>query len=115
MEELYASHHVFAFPTFREPMGGVFFEAMRWGLPVITADYGGPQAIVDAASGVRIPVTNPEQFPRDLADIIRALAGDPARLQAMADGARDRMASIGDWDTKALDTLALYREVIASR
>jgi glycosyltransferase involved in cell wall biosynthesis len=115
VEELYASHHVFAFPTFREPMGGVFFEAMRWGLPVITADYGGPQAIVDAASGVRVPVTNPEQFPRDLADIIRALASDPARLQAMADGARDRMASIGDWNTKALDTLALYREVMASR
>lgn len=114
VEELYASHHAFAFPTFREPMGGVFFEAMRWGLPVITADYGGPQAIVDARSGVRIPVTTPEQFPRDIADAIQALARDPARLQRLAEGARNRMSMIGDWDAKAQDTILLYRSVMAS-
>lgn len=113
VEALYASHHIFAFPTFREPMGGVFFEAMRWNLPVVTADYGGPQAIVDEASGVRIPVTNPEQFPKDIAAVIRDLAGDPARLAAYSQGVRQRMDSLGDWDDKARDTIALYRQVMS--
>lgn len=112
VEALYATHHVFAFPTFREPMGGVFFEAMRWGLPVVTADYGGPQAIVDDASGIRIPVTDPVQFPTDIANAIRGLAGDPVRLQSLAAGARQRMSGLGDWDDKARDTIALYREIV---
>lgn len=112
VEDLYATHHVFAFPTFREPMGGVFFEAMRWSLPVVTADYGGPQAIVDEASGVRIPVTDPTQFPQDIAATLRALANDPARLASYSDGARRRMAALGDWDAKALDTIALYQQIV---
>jgi glycosyltransferase involved in cell wall biosynthesis len=111
VEELYATHHVFAFPTFREPMGGVFFEAMRWGLPVVTADYGGPQAIVDEASGVRVPVTDPVRFPSDIAAVLRALAADPARLASLAAGSHRRMASLGDWDDKARATIALYREI----
>lgn len=115
VEELYASHHVFAFPTFREPMGGVFFEAMRWGLPVVTADYGGPQAIVDEGSGVRIPVTTPARFPQDIAAAIRELAADPARLARYSNGVRRRMSSLGDWDDKARDTVALYREIMRDR
>ena len=37
VEGHYAAADVFCFPSFREPMGGVFFEAMAHGLPVITA------------------------------------------------------------------------------
>ncbi|PZQ55955.1 MAG: gylcosyl transferase-like protein [Phenylobacterium zucineum] len=115
VERLYASHHVFTFPTFREPMGGVFFEAMRWGLPVVTADYGGPQAIVDEASGVRVPVTTPEQFPKDIAAVLRELVADPERLAGYAQGVRRRMADLGDWDGKARDTIALYRQIMRDR
>jgi glycosyltransferase involved in cell wall biosynthesis len=114
VERLYATHHLFAFPTFREPMGGVFFEAMRWGLPVITGDYGGPQAIVDQASGIRIPVTDPVQYPMDIAAAIRALAGDPQRLASLAEGSRNRMAQLGDWPDKARDTVELYRTIVRS-
>lgn len=115
VEDLYASHHVFAFPSFREPMGGVFFEAMRWGLPVVTADYGGPQAIVDAASGVRVAVTDPVRFAADLATTIRRLAADPVRLTALSAGASKRMRDLGDWDAKAGDTISLYRQIMRPR
>lgn len=114
VEELYATHHVFAFPTFREPMGGVFFEAMRWGLPVVTADYGGPQAIVDESCGIRLPLTDAVRFPSEIAAVIRDLAQDPPRLAALAAGARQRMSKLGDWDDKARDTVALYREIATS-
>lgn len=111
VEGLYASHHVFAFPTFREPMGGVFFEAMRWGLPVVTADYGGPKAIVDENSGICVPVSDPVQYPVDIAAAVRELATNPSRLAALSEGAHHRIRALGNWDDKARDTIALYREI----
>lgn len=111
VEALYASSHIFTFPTFREPMGGVFFEAMRWALPVVTADYGGPQAIVDDASGVRVPVSAPPQFAQDIATAIRDLAQDPARLERLSQGSARRIAGLGTWDDKARDTIELYHSI----
>ena len=55
IEDLYRSHDVFLFPSFREPAGGVLYEAMRHGLPVITAARGGPDYIVDDTCGLRVP------------------------------------------------------------
>lgn len=114
VEELYATHDVFAFPSFREPMGGVFFEAMRWGLPIIAARRGGPEAIVDEHSGVFVDVMTPEALATDLAGVIRALANDPDRVRALSDGSRARLASFGTWDDKAARMVALYQDVIAT-
>ncbi|MBC7740476.1 MAG: glycosyltransferase, partial [Candidatus Saccharibacteria bacterium] len=61
IEELYRTHDVFLFPSFREPAGGVLYEAMRNALPIITAARGGPDFIVDDSCGFRIPVTTPDQ------------------------------------------------------
>ena len=46
VEALYESHDLFCFPSFREPAGGVLYEAMRHGLPVITTDRGGPRGTI---------------------------------------------------------------------
>ena len=108
----YAAADVFCFPSFREPMGGVLFEAMEYGLPVITAAYGGPDFIVDDRSGLRLPVETPDQFARAIAAAIRTLALDPARRLALGRGARDRIVEIGTWEDKAQQTLALYRDVL---
>lgn len=114
VEELYAESDVFCFPSFREPMGGVFFEAMAHGLPVITAGYGGPDFIVDDSAGIRIPPTDPESFAEGIAAAIRALAEDPARRLALGAGAMARLQSFGTWDDKAEAMLALYRQAIAA-
>jgi glycosyltransferase involved in cell wall biosynthesis len=111
----YRAADVFCFPSFREPMGGVFFEAMEWGLPVIAAARGGPDFIIDDASGLRLPVETPEQFARDIAGAIRKLAMDPDLRQRLGQGARARIASFGTWEEKAAQTIALYREILAER
>lgn len=108
----YAAADVFCFPSFREPMGGVFFEAMEHGLPVITAARGGPDFIIDDSSGIRIAVTTPEQFASDIAAAIRALALDPARRLALGRGARARLLSFGTWQDKAQATVAMYRALL---
>jgi len=111
----YRAADVFCFPSFREPMGGVFFEAMEWGLPVITAARGGPDFIVDDASGIRLPVETPEAFARAIADAIRRLATDPALRRRLGQGARARVQGFGTWDDKARDMVATYRDLIAAR
>jgi glycosyltransferase involved in cell wall biosynthesis len=111
VEALYAGHDAFVFPSFREPAGGVLYEAMRHGLPVITAARGGPDFIVDDNSGLRLPVTTPDRHACAIADAIRALHGNPARLAALGAGARARVLAQGLWPAKARRLVALYHDL----
>lgn len=113
IEDLYRSHDVFVFPSFREPAGGVLYEAMRHGLPVITAARGGPDFIIDDSCGLRIPVTTPERFASDIAAAIRVLAGAPDRIAQLGAAARDKVATQGLWPAKAARMVALYESIVS--
>lgn len=112
IERLYASHDVFVFPSFREPAGGVLYEAMRHGLPVITAARGGPDHIIDDTAGIRIPVGTPDQFATDIAAAIRLLHGDSDRLESLGKGAKAKVGREGLWSAKADGMVALYRDLL---
>ncbi|MFK7871006.1 MAG: glycosyltransferase family 4 protein [Roseobacter sp.] len=113
VEALYASHDAFCFPSFREPAGGVLYEAMRHGLPVITADRGGPAWIIDPSSGIKVPVTHPDDFAKTIASAIRDLACAPDLRSRLGKGARAKVAREGLWPAKAASLVALYRDIIA--
>nr|WP_245243162.1 glycosyltransferase family 4 protein [Pararhodobacter sp. SW119] len=110
--EAYAEADVFAFPSFREPTGGVLYEAMQAGLPVITVDYGGPAFITDDACAIRLQLSTPEALARDLAAAIRTLYHDPERRSAMGQAARTRVAVEGLWPRKIDRLLRHYDEVL---
>jgi glycosyltransferase involved in cell wall biosynthesis len=112
VEALYASHDIFTFPSFREPAGGVLYEAMRWGLPVITAARGGPDSIIDDRSGLRLPVTDPQTFAADLAQAIRKLDDDPALRLRLGRGARAKVGREGLWPQKARALVEMYHRVL---
>ena len=114
IDHLYRRADVFAFPSFREPMGGVLFEALHAGLPVITAARGGPDFIIDDSCGIRVPVTDPERYPRDIAEAVRRLALDPELRRRLGAGARSRIAGFGTWEANASRLIGLYRETIAA-
>lgn len=113
IEALYRDSDVFVFPSFRESMGGVLYEAMRWGLPAITVDCGGPGWIVDERCGVKVPLSSPEAMPADLAQAIRRLADDPGLRRRLGASAREKIAREALWPAKAKRMLALYGEVVA--
>ncbi|SFQ56831.1 Glycosyltransferase involved in cell wall bisynthesis [Donghicola eburneus] len=113
VEQHYAAADVFCFPSFREPMGGVFFEAMAHSLPIITAANGGPDFLIDDSCGIKVPVTNPDQFSRGIADAVRKLAMNPDLRQQLGAGARARLQSFGSWDDKADLMLTFYTQIIA--
>jgi glycosyltransferase involved in cell wall biosynthesis len=114
VESLYRQCDAFVFPSFREPSGNVVFEAMRWGLPVITTNRGGPAFVVDDHSGIRLAADTPSQLAADLAATIRRLAGDPQSLRRLSQGARERIADVGLWSHKIDRMLKLYRRVVAN-
>lgn len=112
VEDLYRSHDVFCFPSFREPAGGVLYEAMRHGLPIIAADRGGPSWIVDDSCSHRIAVSNPAKFAKDIADSIRWLAANPAHCEAMGQAAKDKVLREGLWKNKCASLTKIYKDVI---
>ncbi len=115
VEALYASQDVFVFPSFREPAGGVLYEAMRHGLPVITAARGGPDFIVDDSCGLRLPVTTPDAFALAIAGAVRRLDEDPALRTRLGRSARDKVAAEGLWPAKAARLIALYEQLAMAR
>ena len=113
VEALYAAADVFVFPSFREPAGQVLYEAMRWGLPVIGAARGGPDAILDDSCAIKLPVTDPQRFAAAIAAAIRRLADDPALRARLGAGGRTRLAGEGLWTAKADRLVADYARVVA--
>jgi glycosyltransferase involved in cell wall biosynthesis len=111
---LYESHDAFCFPSFREPAGNVLYEAMRHGLPVVTADRGGPGWIVDDTCGIRVPVTDPATYAADIARALRDLAAAPDLRARLGAGARDKVAREGLWSAKAERLVCLYAEIAAA-
>ena len=115
VEELYARADLFLFPSFREPTGGVLFEAMRHGVPIVTVDRGGPDHFVTEACGIKVPALTPMQLSVDLAAAIRRLAADPSALAPLRRGAHQRIREIGLWTPKMDRVMALYHDVLAAK
>jgi glycosyltransferase involved in cell wall biosynthesis len=96
----YRKAQVFLFPSFREPSGNVVFEAMGFALPMIVADAGGPGFTVDDDCGVKIAITDPERFARDISRAVEVLAGDVALREQRGRAALERVAEVGAWDRR---------------
>lgn len=115
VDQLYSTSEIFVFPSFREPTGGVLYEAMLAGLPIITAAYGGPDYIVGDNTGLRLPVTTSRNMSEDLTKAIRSLANSPAKRAAMGQAARAHVLEVGPWPKKAKRLVRYYQEAIADR
>jgi len=109
---LYEASDIFVFPSFREAAGGVLYEAMRAGLPVITVNHGGPGFITDDACAIRLALSTPEALARDIAGAVRELYGDRDRLRAMGAASRARVAAEGLWDNKIDQMIGFYTEIL---
>ena len=61
LARLFNCADVGCFPSYREPFGLVFIEAMACGTPVIGADSGGPRDFVTPEVGTLVPETDDRQ------------------------------------------------------
>ena len=110
MQELFASHDIFLFPSLMEGLPSVLLEAMASGMPVITAETCGmPDVVEDGFNGLLVP-------PADAAAIEEAvlrLAASPELRQSLGQAAQLTMARY-TWERSALMLEELFRRVIAN-
>src|SRR5258708_13056458 len=89
MQELFASHDIFLFPSLMEGLPSVLLEAMASGMPVISAETCGMQDVVeDGFNGLLVP-------PADAAAIegaVLRLAASPELRQNLGQAAQLTMA-----------------------
>jgi glycosyltransferase involved in cell wall biosynthesis len=92
-QRLFATHDVFAFPTYyhREIFPLVLLEAMQWRLPAVATTQGAiADIVVDGETGYLVP-------PRDaaaVADRLRVLIEQPTTRATMAARARERYMAL---------------------
>ena len=98
--EKLAKSDIYLFPSLREGGSWALMEAMAIGLPVICLKWAGMEIITDDASAIRLPVTNPQQMPKDLASAICKLIDNPSLRNEMGMHGRERIKNVFNWDAK---------------
>lgn len=91
---------IFLFPSLREGGSWSLMEAMAIGLPVVCLDWAGMAITVNDACAIRLPVTNPKQMPKDMAEAIIKLIEHPDLREQMGGAARKRIKKVFNWKIK---------------
>jgi len=112
VKRAYQEADIFVFPSFREPTGGALLEAMSYGLPCVTCDYGGPSYIVDERSGIRIAPVESEKYAHQLALGMDRLVHDKALRKTLGQGAKKHAEEDFKWENKMQRITALYKQMV---
>lgn len=112
LDTVFAGIDVLVVPSrMRESFSLVTREAMVRGVPVVATASGGPQeVVVDGQNGFSIPVGDAGA----LAQVLLRLADDRPLEAALAEGARRTAAQFPSPRDQMLQTMTVYREVIAA-
>ena len=106
---------IYLFPSLREGGSWALMEAMAIGLPVICLNWSGMTVITDDSSAIRLPVTNPEQMPKDMAQAICRLIEHPEVRCKMGVAARERIKNVFNWEAKGEFMETLFSELDAKK
>lgn len=108
---LLCASDVFVSSSHWEGLSWALLEAMATGLPVVATDVGEVPIVLVEGTGLIVPPQNPAL----LAEGLRSLLDDPARMRVLGEAARqhvNRHYSVSAWVDQHL---ALYEEMIGER
>ncbi|HEC58025.1 hypothetical protein LCGC14_0480250 [marine sediment metagenome] len=103
---------VFVFPTIREAGGNVLLEAMSSGLPSIVPNYGGPAELIDDTVGIKVDLSDKEQFQQDYIKEMELLAEDLKLRNILSINAREQALKRHDWRVKGEEIKQIYNSII---
>jgi len=107
MQELYAEHDIFLFPSLMEGLPSVLLEAMATGMPVITTETCGmPDVVEHEFNGLLIPPANAAA----IEECILRLASSVELRRKVGEAARETMKR-HTWERAARQLEALFRYV----
>lgn len=109
--EIMAACDVYTMPSYEEPFGVVFLEAMAMRLPVIAIDNGGtPEVVENGRAGLLSP---PWDVPA-LAANINTLLADPSLREEMGSYGRSRVLDWFNPERMAREAEDAYRAILAA-
>ena len=91
---------IFITPSLRDACNLALLEAMTVGLPIICLNWSGMAISTDDSCAIRLPVTNPEQMPKDMAAAIINLIENPELRKQMGEAGRRRIKEVFNWEVK---------------
>ena len=103
---------VMVFPSVRDFGAGVVFEALATGAVPVVADFGGPGDIVHPAVGVKVPLTNEDDFVARMERILTELAHDRSRLEELRQTGMAYVRECLTWEAKAQATTRILNWVV---
>jgi glycosyltransferase involved in cell wall biosynthesis len=108
MQDLYAEHDIFVFPSLMEGLPSVLLEAMAGGMPVITANTCGmPDVVQDGVNGLLVPPGDAEALENAIA---RLAESEPLR-QKLGSAAQETM-KVHEWSSAAQKLEELFLKVV---
>ena len=108
MQDLFASHDIFLFPSLMEGLPGVLLEAMASGMPVITSETCGmPDVVEDGFNGLLVPPADA----RAIEEAVLRLAGSIELRQSLGQAAQQTMSRY-TWKRSALVLEKLFRHIL---
>ncbi|MBP6089703.1 MAG: glycosyltransferase [Crocinitomicaceae bacterium] len=106
---------IFLFPSLREGGSWALMEAMAIGLPVVCLKWTGMDIITDNKSAIQLPVSSPEQMPKDMAEAVIKLIKTPNLIDEMGSAGRARIREVFNWDAKGVFMEELFAELDNSK
>jgi spore coat protein SA len=108
---IYQAADLFCMPSI-ETYGLSILEAMSCGCVPVVADWNGPGEIVESEYGVKVALSDPEQFVIDYAERIVGMMDSPDMRKEMASRARETVIARHSWDKLLMVIGEAYRELL---
>lgn len=106
---------IYLFGSLKEACNLSLLESMAIGLPVICLNWSGMSISTDDSCAIRLPVTDPEQMPKDMAAAIIKLIENPELRKQMGEAGRKRIKEVFNWEAKGRFMENLLKELDATR
>ena len=113
VKEYYRQADVFLFTSLRDTGPDQLMEAMAYSLPVVTLDLHGQAELVNASTGIRVPITEPELVASDLAKAIEWMYHNADNRTDMGLNAF-RFAQQQSWELKIKHIIQTYYQSITN-
>lgn len=108
---LYQQADVFCFPTLCDTYGIALLEAMSCGCAVLVSDVAGAGEIVNGENGLKVRLNTPDEYIREYAEKIVALAQNHELRASLGEAARRFILQEHDWGRIGDQVLAIYDEL----
>ena len=110
IERILAACDVYAMPSFEEPLGVIYLEAMAMRRPVVALRSGGvPEVVEHGGAGLLSEPGDDAQLAANIAALLR----DPALRARMGRRGRELVEAVHTPRRMAADGVGIYREVLA--